>query len=75
MVKPAERLAAPTEYQESAMERAEGQAKRVSALLAGIESTLGTDRVGTIEFDSTLRNLLDLAREETAVLCQILEGE
>jgi hypothetical protein len=63
-----------TQYEEPASERAVYQARRVRALLTGLENSLGQDRIGTVELDITLRNLLDLAREETAALCRILEG-
>ena len=45
------------------------------ALLTGLENSLGQSRIGSFEFDSTVRSLLDLAREETTILCRILEGD
>jgi hypothetical protein len=63
-----------TQHSETLMEQAMYQSRRVRALLIGLEASMGQLRIGSIEFDMTLRNLVDLAREETATLCKILEG-
>jgi hypothetical protein len=64
-----------TRYEEPVAERAVYQARRVHALLTSLENCLGEDRIGSLEFDITLRNLLDMAREETTILSRILEGD
>ena len=61
-----------TQYEEPAAERAVYQARRVRALLAGLENSLGQARIGSFEFDSTVRNLVEVAREEMATLSKVL---
>jgi hypothetical protein len=51
------------------------RARRVRALLTGLENSLGQGRMGSFEFDITVRNLLDAARQETTALSRILEGD
>lgn len=57
------------------IDRACEAASRVIALLSGLENSLGEDRIGTYEFDSVLRRLMDMAREEAANLRNILMEE
>ena len=44
------------------------------SLLIGIEHFLREERVGSRKTDRTLRNLLDMARQEATIVGQILEG-
>lgn len=56
------------------IDRACVAAGRVNALLSGLESILGEDRIGSYDFDSAIRNLIDLAREEAVNLRMVLMG-
>jgi len=64
-----------TEYEEPTSEKAVYQARRVRALMTGLENSLGQGRIGSFEFDITVLNLLDAAREEATILFRTLEGD